>query len=120
MTKILSSTRLSLEQIQLGLDTITQLGDGAVGLGPAVSIVKGIQVGLYSMIPEADQSFNKISDLVGSVIDESEQAPVAKITGLSGLNEESAGIVEEANSMATVEPNMEHRLRTSSKSHIET
>jgi division protein CdvB (Snf7/Vps24/ESCRT-III family) len=79
MTKILSSTRLSLEQIQLGLDTITQLGDGAVGLGPAVSIVKGIQVGLYSMIREADQSFNKISDLVGSVIDESEQAQLQKL-----------------------------------------
>ena len=64
MNKMITSAKLALEQIQLRLNTITELGDVVVTLSPAMSVIKNIQGGLNSMIPEAGQSFGKITDIL--------------------------------------------------------
>src|ERR671939_517095 len=46
MNKMISSAKLALEQIQLRLNTITEFGDVAATLGPAMAAMKGIQGGL--------------------------------------------------------------------------
>ena len=89
MNKMISSAKLALEQIQLRLNTITELGDVVITLSPAMSVIKGIQGGLSSMMPEADQSFGQISDLLGSIMADSGQIPTAEITGSTALNEDS-------------------------------
>ena len=108
MNKMISSAKLALEQIQLRLNTITELGDVVITLSPAMSVIKGIQGGLSSMMPEADQSFGQISDLLGSIMADSGQIPTAEITGSSGLNEDSMKIIEEAS--AIVEQNMKDKF----------
>lgn len=108
MNKMASSARLALEQIQLRLNTITELGDVIVTLSPAMSVIKGIQGGLSSMMPEADQSFGQISDLLGSIMTDSGQIPSTEINGPSGINEESMKIIEEAS--AIVEQNMKDKF----------
>jgi division protein CdvB (Snf7/Vps24/ESCRT-III family) len=55
--KMVNSAKLAFEQIQLRLNTMTELGDIVVTLSPAMSVIKGIQGGLKTMLPEADQSF---------------------------------------------------------------
>jgi hypothetical protein len=40
----------------------------AATLGPAMAAMKGIQGGLSSMMPQADQSFGQISDLIGGIM----------------------------------------------------
>jgi division protein CdvB (Snf7/Vps24/ESCRT-III family) len=70
MNKIVSSARLAIEQIQLRLKTVTELGDVVVTLSPAMSVIKGIRGGLSSMLPEADQSFSQISDMLASIMAE--------------------------------------------------
>ena len=60
MNKMITSAKLALEQIQLRLNTITELGDVIVTLSPAMSVIKNLQGGLTSMMPEAGQSFGKI------------------------------------------------------------
>ena len=52
MNKMITSAKLALEQIQLRLNTITERGDVVVTLSPAMSVIKNIQGGLNSMIPE--------------------------------------------------------------------
>src|SRR5919108_3953337 len=108
MNKMASSAKLALEQIQLKLNTLTELGDVVVTLSPAMSVIKGIQGGLSSMMPEADQSFGQISDLLGSIMTDSGQIPTTEITGSTGLNEDSMKIIEEAS--AIVEQNMKDKF----------
>lgn len=104
MSKMLSSAKLALEQIQIRLNTLTEFGDVVVTLSPAMSVIKGIQGGLKTMMPEADQSFGQISDLLGSVMTDSGQIPDGDILDSSTtidedavkILEEASGIVEEA------------------------
>ena len=100
MCKMVDSAKLAFEQIQLRLNTMTELGDVVVTLSPAMSVIKGIQGGLSSMMPQADQSFGQISELLGSIMSDSSQIPAnaAEVGGImdTGLNEEAMKIIEEA------------------------
>src|SRR5829696_9201781 len=96
MNKMVSSAKLAMEQIQLRLNTITELGDVVVTLSPAMSVIKGIQGGLSSMMPEAVQSFGQISDLMSSIMNDSSQIPNTEISGTGMISEDSMKILEEA------------------------
>jgi division protein CdvB (Snf7/Vps24/ESCRT-III family) len=117
MNKMVSSARLALEQIQLRLNTITELGDVVVTLSPAMSVIKGIQGGLSSMMPEADQSFGQISDLLGSIMTDSAQIPITEINGPGSVSEDSLKIIEEAS--AIVEQNMKDKFPDLPSSSLE-
>lgn len=108
MGKMISSAKLALEQIQLRLNTITELGDVVVTLSPAMSVIKGLQSGLSGMMPEADQSFAQISDLLGNIMTDSGQIPQGEIGGFTAVNEDTARIMEEAS--AIVEMNMKNKF----------
>ncbi|MEO9295255.1 MAG: Snf7 family protein [Nitrososphaera sp.] len=108
MGKMITSAKLALEQIQLRLNTITELGDVVVTLSPAMSVIKGLQSGLSGMMPEADQSFAQISDLLGNIMTDSGQIPNGEIGGFTGYNEDTSKIMEEAS--AIVEMNMKNKF----------
>jgi division protein CdvB (Snf7/Vps24/ESCRT-III family) len=101
--KMVNSAKLAFEQIQLRLNTMTELGDVVVTLSPAMSVIKGIQSGLKTMLPEADQSFGQISELLGGIMSGSSQIPTTEIGSreltFSGeavkIMEEASAIVEE-------------------------
>jgi division protein CdvB (Snf7/Vps24/ESCRT-III family) len=108
MIKMVNSAKLAFEQIQLRLNTMTELGDVVVTLSPAMSVIKGIQGGLKTMLPEADQSFGQISELLGGIMSGSSQ--MASSSGMVGagfssisLDEEAVDIMQEAS--AIVEDN---------------
>lgn len=96
MDKMVCSAKLAMEQIQLRLNTITELGDVVVTLTPAMSVIKGIQGGLSSMMPEADQSFGQISDLLSNIMNDSSQIPNTEISGTGMISEDSMKILEDA------------------------
>ena len=97
--KMLDSTKVAFEQIQLRLNTMTELGDVVVTLNPAMNAIKGIQGGLSSMMPQADQSFGQISDLLGNIMTDSSQTSnmTAAIDSSSiKLDEQAIDILQEA------------------------
>ena len=99
--KMVNSAKLAFEQIQLRLNTMTELGDVVVTLSPAMSVIKGIQSGLKTMLPEADQSFGQISDLLGGIMAGSSQmASTSEAlragTSTISLDEEAVDILQEA------------------------
>lgn len=108
MNKMVTSAKLALEQIQLRLNTITELGDVVVTLSPAMSVIKGIQGGLAGMMPEADSSFGQISELLGNIITDSGQLPSSEIGSFSAANDDTMRIMEEAS--AVVELNMKSKF----------
>src|SRR5690348_15463955 len=118
MNSMVDSAKLALEQIQLRLNTMTELGDVVVTLSPAMSVIKGIQGGLSSMMPEADQSLGQISDLLGSIMTDSGQISNTEINGFNGgIDEDSMKIIEEAT--AIVEQNMKDKFPDLPTSNLE-
>jgi division protein CdvB (Snf7/Vps24/ESCRT-III family) len=98
--KMVNSAKLAFEQIQLRLNTMTELGDIVVTLSPAMSVIKGIQGGLKTMLPEADQSFGQISDLLGGIMSGSNQMTTAEVgTKELRFDEEAIKIIEEASAI---------------------
>jgi division protein CdvB (Snf7/Vps24/ESCRT-III family) len=75
MSKIVDSAKIAFEQIRLRLNTVTELGDVVVTLSPAMSVIQGIQGGLSSMMPKADQSFGEMSELLVGIMTQSTQIP---------------------------------------------
>ena len=109
MKQMAISAKLALEQIQLRLSTINELGNVVVTLSPAMSEIKGIQGRLSSMMPKADQSLGEISDLLGNIMNESGHIPITDIASSnSELNEDTMKIIEEAS--AIVEESMKDKF----------
>jgi division protein CdvB (Snf7/Vps24/ESCRT-III family) len=74
-----------------------------------MNAIKGIQGGLSSMMPQADQSFGQISDLLGNIITDSSQTPTTGLDSSSiKLDEEAIDILQEATSL--VEENTRDKL----------
>jgi division protein CdvB (Snf7/Vps24/ESCRT-III family) len=111
MIKMIDSAKVAFEQLQLRLNTMTELGDVVVTLSPAMNAIKGIQGGLSSMMPQADQSFGQISDLLGNIMTGSNQMPTTTaaldISSIK-LDEEAIDILQEATSL--VEENTRDKL----------
>ena len=111
MIKMIDSAKAAFEQIQLRLNTMTELGDVVVTLSPAMNAIKGIQGGLSSMMPQADQSFGQISDLLGNIMTGSTQmsatSAVMDISSIK-LDEEAINIIQEATSI--VEENTRDKI----------
>jgi len=102
MIKMIDSAKTAFEQIQLRLNTMTELGDVVVTLSPAMNAIRGIQGGLSSMMPQADQSFEQISDLLGNIMTGSNQTPASTAAIDSSsikLDEEAIDILQEATSL---------------------
>jgi hypothetical protein len=73
-----------------------------------MSVIKGLQGGLTGMMPEADQSFGQISELLGNIITDSGQMPSAEIGTFTNSNDDTLRIMEEAS--AVVEMNMKSKF----------
>jgi division protein CdvB (Snf7/Vps24/ESCRT-III family) len=111
MIKMIDSAKVAFEQLQLRLNTMTELGDVVVTLNPAMNAIKGIQGGLSSMMPQADQSFGQISDLLSNIMTGSTETPTTTAALDSSsikLDEEAMDILQEATSL--VEENTRDKL----------
>ena len=68
MNKMVTSAKLAMEQIQIRLNTISELGDVVVTLSPCMSIIKGLGSGLGGLMPEANASMQDLSAILGDIM----------------------------------------------------
>jgi division protein CdvB (Snf7/Vps24/ESCRT-III family) len=95
MGKMVTQAQLALEQISLRLGTITDLGEIASTLAPAVSVIRGMKEGLAGLLPEADKEIGEISGLLSSVlIDASARGGLS--LNFDTANEDARKVMEEA------------------------
>ncbi len=99
MGKMVSHARLALEQIQIRLSTITELGDVVVTLSPAMAVVKNVRAGLSTMMPDVDNEMGEISQMLGGILMDAGQIGGYTIN-FDSANEEATKIMEEAASVA--------------------
>ncbi|RMF29927.1 MAG: hypothetical protein D6752_05055 [Candidatus Nitrosothermus koennekii] len=105
--KMVNRSKLALEQINMRLNTITELGDVVVTLSPAMAVVKNVRAGLSNMMPEVDNEMSEISDVLGSILMDAGQVGGYTIN-FDYANEEAAKIMEEA--AAVAETHVEEKL----------
>ena len=60
MSNMVSGAKLSMEQINLRLSTISELGDVVVTLSPCMSIIRGLAPSLKGIMPEANASMQDL------------------------------------------------------------
>jgi division protein CdvB (Snf7/Vps24/ESCRT-III family) len=99
MGKVVTQAQLALEQIVLRLGTITDLGDVATTLAPAVTVIRSMKQGLGSALPEADREIGEISGLLSSIL-----VDAGNVGGVSlnfdVANEDAQKVLEEAAAVA--------------------
>jgi division protein CdvB (Snf7/Vps24/ESCRT-III family) len=95
LNRMVTQAKLALEQIQLRLSTVTELGDVVVTLSPAMAVVKNVKSGLAGMMPEVDNEMGEISDLLGGILMDAGQVGGLNIN-FEYANEEASKILEEA------------------------
>ena len=69
--KLLGNLKLSLDQVQLRLSTMNELGDAMVTIGPAITIMRSIRPAIGKFIPQAGTEFEVMSNLLGGMASES-------------------------------------------------
>lgn len=97
--KTLSGARMALEQVQLRLTTIHDLGEAMVAIGPAMSTMKGLQSSLGKFMPEANSELNSMTDMLGGLVTEPFSDNSFE-TGGAVANEETESILAEASAVA--------------------
>jgi division protein CdvB (Snf7/Vps24/ESCRT-III family) len=99
VTKMLGNARMSLEQVQLRLTTIHDLGDAMVAIGPAMSTMKGLKSSLGRFMPEADSELNAMTQTLNGLMMDSLAGDSFSLDTDSS-NEETDKILQEASAVA--------------------
>ncbi len=96
MCKLVSGSKLAMEQIKLRLNTVSELGDIVVTLSPCMSIIKGLGPSLAGMVPDAAMSMQDLSSMLGDVLQTSSVNHTGELISAGSSNSEALEIMEEA------------------------
>jgi division protein CdvB (Snf7/Vps24/ESCRT-III family) len=99
MKNMVSGAKLSMEQVKLRLDTVSELGDVVVTLSPCMSIIKGLAPSLNGIMPEANASMQDLSSILGDVMSGSSMGITNDMNVSQETNADTLAILEEAHSV---------------------
>ena len=99
MKNMVSGAKLSMEQVKLRLDTVSELGDVVVTLSPCMSIIKGLSPSLSGIMPEANASMADLSQILGDVMSGSSVNGGEAMNVSQETNEDTLAILEEAHNV---------------------
>lgn len=99
MLTMVNGAKLSLEQVKIRLDTVTEFGDVVVTLSPCMSLIRGLAPSLSGIMPQASSSMNDLSEMLGDVIDGSSMGAMGTGVEVGAGSEEARAILEEAHNV---------------------
>lgn len=99
MKNMVSGAKLAMEQIQLRLNTVSELGDVVVTLSPCMSIIKGLSPSLSGIMGESTSSMQDLSQILGDVMMGSSIEGSNLMSTGSVTNSDTLAILEEAHSI---------------------
>ena len=99
MEKIVTKSRIALEQINTRLQTVTEIGDFASTISPAIGVIKNVRATLGEAMPDAQGTLGEIGAQLNSIM-----VDVGQITGTTFYqaenSEEADKILAEASAIA--------------------
>jgi len=78
MTKIVTQSKIALEQITMRLQTVTEFGDFTAVLAPAIGVIKSVRANLATAIPDAQGALGDIGSELSTMMTD--------VGGLTGSN----------------------------------
>ena len=91
MEKIVTQSKIALEQITTRLQTVTDVGDFAATIAPAIGVIKNVRATLGEAMPDAQGALGEIGAQLNSIM-----VDVGQITGTPFYQAENS---EEANKL---------------------
>ena len=93
---MINNAKLSMEQIQIRLNTISELGDVVVTLSPCMSLIKGLSTSLGGIMPSVAESMQDLQSMLGDVVSGSSITSEGTMEQLSMNNADAQSILDEA------------------------
>ena len=97
--KMVNIANLSMEQIQIRLNTVSELGDVVVTLSPCMSLIKGLSTSLGGMMPSVSDSMQDLSNMLGDIVTGSSITHDGSLGQIESTNSDAQSILEEAQSI---------------------
>ena len=104
MKNMVGNAKLSMEQVQLRLNTVSELGDVVVTLSPCMSLIKGLSTSLGDMMPSVASSMQDLNTMLGDIVTGSSVTHDGTMAITETSNSDALSILEEA--QAVVEGNI--------------
>ena len=95
---MIGNAKLAMEQIQLRLNTVSELGDIVVTLSPCMSLIKGLTPQISGMMPNLNASMQDLSNMLGDMISTSSLSLDSMATPYQG-NADTEAILQEAHNV---------------------
>ena len=99
--KMINNAKLSMEQIQIRLNTVSELGDVVVTLSPCMSLIKGLSTSLGGMMPTVSESMQDLSTMLGDIVTGSSITHDGSLGQMDTMNSDATAILEEAQSIVS-------------------
>ena len=99
--KMINNAKLSMEQIQIRLNTVSELGDVVVTLSPCMSLIKGLSTSLGGMMPTVSDSMQDLSTMLGDIVTGSSITHDGSLGQMDTMNSDATAILEEAQSIVS-------------------
>ena len=91
----IGNAKLSMEQIKIRLNTVSELGDIVVTLSPCMSLIKGLAPSISTLMPQMHSSMENLTSTLGDMITDSSLTQES-MTPTDQGNEETEAILKEA------------------------
>lgn len=88
--------KISMEQIQTRLDTISDLGDVVVTLSPAMSLIRDLNPKISGMVPDAASSMQDFTEIVRDLMDKSNMQTGDAMTPTTSESPDVRAVMDEA------------------------
>ncbi|MEJ5327312.1 MAG: Snf7 family protein [Candidatus Bathyarchaeia archaeon] len=99
MERLIMNARLALDQVLLRMRTITEFGDMVATLGPCISVLRSVNVGLCGVLPEAENELGDISNMLSGLMFDCGASSGLSLN-FNSVNEDAAKILSEAAAVA--------------------
>lgn len=99
MAKLTMNARLALDQVALRMKTVTEFGDIVSTLGPAISVLRSVSVGMVGVMPEAENELADIGNMLSGLMFDAGSGSGMTLN-FDSVNEDAAKILTEAATVA--------------------
>jgi division protein CdvB (Snf7/Vps24/ESCRT-III family) len=99
MERLVMNARLALDQVLLRLRTVTEFGDLFSTLGPCISVLRSVNVGLCGVLPEAENELGDISNMLSGLMFDCGTSSGMSLN-FNNVNEDASKILAEAATVA--------------------
>ena len=96
--KMIENAALSLEQVRIRLDTVSEVGDMIVTLSPCMSVIRNLGPSIGGIMPHANESMQDFSQMLGDMMSGSSMSGVNVLSSSNSdvMNSDAKAILEEA------------------------